>query len=62
MLDYIKQDGVLDFNEMIQEILLINGEVKITWRKRRPIPDAPRWFEKVWNEYNNSNQLFLREK
>jgi succinate dehydrogenase/fumarate reductase flavoprotein subunit len=38
-------------DDMIQEILLINGEAQITWRKRRPIPDAPRWFETVWNEY-----------
>jgi len=69
MLDYIKQGGASrgsyrivpengeskskDLSEMIQEILLIDGEVKIKWRKRRPIPDAQRWFENVWSEYKN---------
>lgn len=49
----------IDMNDMIQEILLtdmIKGEVKITWRRRRPIPDAPRWFENVWNEYKRIYQ------
>jgi succinate dehydrogenase/fumarate reductase flavoprotein subunit len=49
MLDCIKQGGASE--HMIQEILLIDGETQITWRKRRTIPDAPRWFESVWNEY-----------
>ena len=52
MLDCIKQGGAKE--DMIQEIMLINGETQITWRKRRPIPDAPRWFETVWNEYNEN--------
>ena len=46
-----KFNDFIDFNDMIQEVLLTDGEIKITWRKRRPIPDAPRWFENVWNEY-----------
>ena len=42
-----------NFSDMIQEILLkSDGEVKITWRECRPIPDAPRWFEKVWNDFS----------
>jgi succinate dehydrogenase/fumarate reductase flavoprotein subunit len=44
-----------DSGEKIQEISLReNGETEITWRPRRPIPDAPRWFENVWNEYLNN--------
>lgn len=38
----------------IQEILLTeknNAEIK--WRKCRLIPDAPRWFENIWNDYIN---------
>ena len=52
-LGYIPCDDKNNYVDMIQEILLIDGEVKITWRKRRPIPDALRWFESVWNEYRN---------
>jgi len=48
--------GGNNFREMIQEISFnkideSECEVKITWRERRPIPDAPRWFENVWSEY-----------
>ena len=66
MLDYIKRGGKSrgsymivsetcenNFEDMIQEARLVSGEVKITWRKRRPIPDVSRWFETVWNEYRN---------
>ncbi|MCL2407309.1 MAG: hypothetical protein FWC95_05210, partial [Defluviitaleaceae bacterium] len=50
-------DGISD--NLIQEAVLdsSNGDdcgVKITWRERRPIPDAPRWFENVWSEYIKS--------
>jgi hypothetical protein len=48
---YIPCNESHNFNDMIQEILFIDGEVKIKWRRRRPIPDAQRWFETVWGEY-----------
>ena len=47
----IENGGDNNFDDMIQEILLIDGEIQITWRERRPIPEAPRWFETVWNDY-----------
>ena len=47
---YIPCDG--EPGENIQEILLSGGEIKIKWRRRRPIPEASRWFENVWGEYN----------
>jgi len=64
MLDYIKKGGQSrgsyliapeggsgeKFMDMIQETQLIGDEVKITWRRCRPIPDAPRWFENVWKK------------
>jgi len=43
-----------DLSGMVQEAALvggIDGEAEITWRERRPVPDAPRWFETVWGEY-----------
>ena len=44
-----------NFSNMIQEAWpLDNGEVNIKWRERRQIPEAPRWFENVWNEYINN--------
>ena len=51
---YIPCDENNNLGDMIQEILFINGEIKISWRERRPIPDVPRWFENVWNEIKNS--------
>ena len=54
---YIPCDNNMkNMDDMIQEVLLADGDVKITWRKRRPIPDAPRWFETVWNDYAGKNQ------
>ncbi|MCL1859414.1 MAG: FAD-binding protein [Oscillospiraceae bacterium] len=50
---YIPCDETNNFSDMIQEILLTGDEIKITWRKRRPIPDAPRWFENVWSDFIN---------
>ena len=60
MLDYIKQGGASrgsyliepegargTFTDMIQEARLKDGELKITWRACRPIPDAPHWFENL---------------
>jgi len=46
--------NAIDMSDMVQEICLRSGfgGVDIIWRKRRPIPDAPRWFENVWSEYN----------
>ncbi|MCL2099207.1 MAG: FAD-binding protein [Oscillospiraceae bacterium] len=44
-----------ELNDKIQEITLTgenDEKTKITWRPRRPIPEAVRWFETVWNEYN----------
>jgi len=38
-------------DDMIQEAVFAGDDVRVTWRKRRPIPDAPRWFESVWQEY-----------
>ncbi|MCL2775604.1 MAG: FAD-binding protein [Oscillospiraceae bacterium] len=54
-LKYIPCEDSDNMKEMIQEAFLADGEVKITWRKRRPIPDVLRWFENVWNDYNNYN-------
>ena len=45
MLDSIGQKG--ETEKMIQETQLCEKEAKITWRPRRPIPDAPRWFENI---------------
>ena len=36
---------------MIQEILATKSGTEIKWRKCRPVPEAPRWFENVWSEY-----------
>ena len=60
MLDYIKQGGASrgsyliepegsqkKFTDMIQEVQLLDGDLKICWRACRPIPDAPRWFENL---------------
>ena len=51
-------NSAVDMSDMIQEICLRGGrdgsDIEIKWRKLRPIPDAPRWFENVWNEYNES--------
>ena len=48
----------IDMSDMVQEIGLhcdeMDIDVKIIWRKRRPIPDAPRWFENVWSDYNSN--------
>ena len=56
--DNNSDNNIIDLSEMIQEILLTktDGDIntEITWRKRRPIPNAPRWFETVWNEYIKS--------
>lgn len=39
---------------MIQEVKLTKeGNVCITWRPCRPIPDSPQWFENVWREYKS---------
>ena len=48
----------VDMSDMVQEISLRCDETDIdvesTWRKRRHIPDASRWFENVWSEYCES--------
>ena len=38
--------------DKIQEIKLVENSPVITWRNIRPVPNAPRWFENIWNDYN----------
>jgi succinate dehydrogenase/fumarate reductase flavoprotein subunit len=34
-----------------------NMDVKIEWRKTRPIPAQNNWFEKVWNDFRNDSVI-----
>jgi len=40
-----------EFREMVLETVFADGEISNTWVKRRPVPDAECWFERVWADY-----------
>ncbi|MGB4589778.1 MAG: FAD-binding protein [Clostridiaceae bacterium] len=45
-------------DEMIQEVKLVEDEVKIEWRKRRPLPEESDFFENVWKEYRENENIY----
>jgi len=45
-------------DEMIQEVRLADDQVKIEWRKRRPLPEESDFFENVWKQYRENENIY----
>lgn len=45
-------------DEMIQEVKLVEDQVIIEWRKRRPLPEESDFFENVWKQYRENENIY----
>ena len=52
---YTLDDGGKD--EVIQEVGYDGAEVKINWRRRRPLPDTEDAFETVWRSFREDGNI-----
>jgi len=53
---FIPDDG--KSKGFIQEIKLVNNNVKVSWRKVRPIPSEDNFFENVWRSYRENKNIY----
>lgn len=55
MFTYVLDDG--SRGDLVQEVRLIDGECRFTWRAVRPIPEDDDFFENVWRAYRETGNF-----
>lgn len=61
-LDFSSAEAIMktpaeNHTEYDDQVLVFENEVGCSFEKVRPIPKTERWFEKVWNEYNDREKF-----